>query len=88
MADVIAAELAELDNGWPGNKAAQNSSTIATAEIVPPTGSTTEFLQEYEIGQDMGMDWYTKRIMYLIDENNRLVDLLDTYKIPHLNTRK
>jgi S-methylmethionine-dependent homocysteine/selenocysteine methylase len=88
MADVVAAELAELDNGWLGNKAAHNSSMIATAERVSPTGGTTEFLRKYEIGRDMGQDWYQKRIMYLIDENNRLTDLLNTHKIPHLNTRK
>ena len=28
----------------------------------------------------MGMDWYTWRIMHLIDEVNRLKDLLSAYE--------
>ena len=33
-------------------------------------------LQDYEPGKDMGMDWYMWRIMHLVDEVNRLTDLL------------
>ena len=70
------------------NKAAQDSSTIATADAISPIEDITRFLQEYEPGRDMGQDWYTKRIHYLVDQNNHLTDLLNTHKIPHLNTRK
>jgi hypothetical protein len=33
-------------------------------------------LQDYEPGKDMGMDWYMWRIIHLVDEVNRLTDLL------------
>ena len=69
------------------NKAAQNPSTIARTEGDSPTGDNTYSLGDYEPCKDMGMDWYTNRIMYLVDENNRLVALLNTHKIPHENTR-
>jgi hypothetical protein len=35
-------------------------------------------LQDYEPGKDMGMDWYMWRIIHLVDEVNRLTDLLST----------
>ena len=79
------------------NKAAQNPSTIAKTEAVSPMGEenpSSELpdgyfhrLRDYEPGKDMGMDWYTKRIFGLVDEVNRLTCLLDTHKIPHINTR-
>ena len=37
-------------------------------------------LDDYEPGKDMGMDWYTRRIMHLVDEVNRLRDLLSEYE--------
>jgi hypothetical protein len=80
---------------WPStetlevkNKAAQNPSTIAKAEVFIPIEDTTEFLRRYEVGEDMGKAWYTTRIMDLVDQNNHLTGLLDTHNIPHLNTRK
>ena len=33
-------------------------------------------LQDYEPGKDMGKDWYDWRIIHLVDEINRLTDLL------------
>jgi hypothetical protein len=38
-------------------------------------------LQDYEPGKDMGMDWYTWRIMHLVDRVNYLTDLLDHHQI-------
>jgi hypothetical protein len=35
-------------------------------------------LQDYEPGKDMGMDWYMWRIVHLVDEVNRLTDLLSS----------
>jgi len=69
------------------NKAAQKPSMIAKAEVFVPIEDTTQFLQEYEVGKDMGKDWYTTRIMHLVDQNNHLTNLLNTHNIPHLNTR-
>ena len=65
------------------NKAAQNPSTIAKPEAFSPIGDTTTFLQEYEVGEDMGKDWYMQRIMALVDQNNHLTGLLNTHNIPH-----
>jgi hypothetical protein len=65
------------------NKAAQNPSMIAKAEGDSPTGDSTYSLDDYEPCKDMGMDWYTKRIMHLVDQNNHLTDLLKA----HENTR-
>ena len=39
-------------------------------------------LQDYEPGKDMGMDWYTWRIMGLVDRVNYLTDLLDEHQVP------
>ena len=38
-----------------------------------------KLLQDYEPGKDMGKDWYVLRIMYLIDQVNRLTDLLKSH---------
>jgi hypothetical protein len=40
-------------------------------------------LDDYEPCKDMGMDWYTQRIMHLVDRVNYLTDLLDHHQIPH-----
>jgi len=37
-------------------------------------------LKDYEPGKNMGMDWYTWRIIHLVDEVNRLKNLLSNYE--------
>ena len=37
-------------------------------------------LKDYEPGKDMGTDWYTWRIIHLVDEVNRLKNLLSNYE--------
>ena len=39
-------------------------------------------LQDYEPGKDVGKDWYVWRIIHLVDEVNRLTDLLSIYEAP------